>query len=792
MQPLPPVVPGQLVRARAHLWTVEHVTHDPPWTALDLAGAEAVVAGRLLTLVAPHDEVRAIDRPARIRATSPRGASTVLGALIADAVPWPTPAVARDARIDLHAHQLSAALMLRTGRTRRVLLADGVGTGKTIQAGIAIAQTLADTPGARVLVALPASLKAQWRAELESRFAIHPRLVESVTPEAVGLGSASPWTESGVTLASFDFLKRVDVLGGLDTAWWHLLVVDEAHHAAGHSDRADALRAIAERSLQVLLVTATPHDGDAQRFARLCRLGQHGPDDRLAVLARDPRGPASNRRRTHARTARPSTDDARSAVLLERYLDAMARAAGPARRGAHALVASVLRKRAASSPAALAHTAWRRRALIAETPTVRQALLDFALTSDAAERGDEDAEDEVLSLRLADDPRRERAWLGAITESARRAMCSCGKLAALRRLLRRLAQPAIVFTGYRDTLAWLHAALRHGFACEVLHGLQGPAERQRALDAFTRGRARMLLATDAAAEGLNLHTSCRAVVLFDLPWTPTRIEQRIGRVDRLGQPRRVHAWLLDDGSGPAATFSARLDERRAAASTWTDDLARDFNPAGGLPHDGGRDAARERTACGHLARARAWHTAVARVGTAAPTRSAAALHSGPPRVARLQSRRLAALGLTDDQAVVVVAVTSSAEGEQVLERSIVPVRVTLRERGAASCSLPDAPRVNTAALSVAASRAAQAQIEARRCDLQTAWESAQRARDRAAAGVARVLRASITAHFAQPGLFDAEAPDGRPYLLPPPARSRSAQVVSLVTAPLMLLPRGWR
>ena len=77
-------------------------------------------------------------------------------------------------------------------------------------------------------------------------------------------------------------------------------------------------------------------------------------------------------------------------------------------------------------------------------------------------------------------------------------------------------------------------------------------------------------------------------------------------------------------------------------------------------------------------------------------------------------------------------------------------------------------------------------------DLQTAWESTQRARGRAAAGVTRVLRASITAHFAQPGLFDAEAPGPRPHLIPPPTPSPAAQVVSLVTAPLLLLPRGLR
>ncbi|MCU0255194.1 MAG: DEAD/DEAH box helicase family protein, partial [Vicinamibacterales bacterium] len=337
------------------------MTHAPCCTAVDLVGAEPACAGRALTLVTPFDEVTPSPAGDAPMPASPAAALRRLARLLALAPPWPAPLAARDARMDLHPHQMSAALAFAAGRARRILVADAVGTGKTVQAGLAIAQTLADTACARVLVATPSSLKPQWRQELRDRFTIEARVVEAAVAVPLAGAADSPWAARGVVIASFDYLKRADVLGGLDAAWWHLLVIDEAHHAAGPSDRGHALRALAARALRVLMLTATPHDGDQARFDALCGTGAHAPPDPLLRLARDPRGAPCTRRRTHVRHAGRSPEEERASQLLERYLDAMARRVGDPEPGALGLLSAVLRKRAASSPAALARSARRRR-----------------------------------------------------------------------------------------------------------------------------------------------------------------------------------------------------------------------------------------------------------------------------------------------------------------------------------------------------------------------------------------------------------------------------------------------
>jgi hypothetical protein len=112
------------------------------------------------------------------------------------------------------------------------------------------------------------------------------------------------------------------------------------------------------------------------------------------------------------------------------------------------------------------------------------------------------------------------------------------------RMLRRVSEPVIVFTEYRDTLDRLERLVRAaGRRVEVMHGGMERAERERVQRAFNRGGS-VLLATDAASEGLNLHHACRVVVHYELPWRPARIEQRVGRIDRLGQAKRVHEIAL--------------------------------------------------------------------------------------------------------------------------------------------------------------------------------------------------------------------------------------------------------
>jgi superfamily II DNA/RNA helicase len=146
-----------------------------------------------------------------------------------------------------------------------------------------------------------------------------------------------------------------------------------------------------------------------------------------------------------------------------------------------------------------------------------------------------------------------------LAAAAARAARRESKLIVLARLLRRAGEPAIVFTEYRDTLRHVAAAL--GVPALLLHGGMTRNERLAAVDRFTSGAGRLLLATDAAGEGLNLHQSCRLVINLELPWSPVRLEQRIGRVDRIGQRRRVHVVQLIARDSAELRVLSRLQVR---------------------------------------------------------------------------------------------------------------------------------------------------------------------------------------------------------------------------------------
>src|SRR5262249_5327327 len=152
-----------------------------------------------------------------------------------------------------------------------------------------------------------------------------------------------------------------------------------------------------------------------------------------------------------------------------------------------------------------------------------------------------DCAPEIAGPALAD-ASHERELLRELAAAARLAARHETKIAAIVRLLDRVQEPVVVFTEYRDTLRHLQRAI--GRPAAVLHGGLAREERAAALDEFVSGRCSILLATDAAGEGLNLHQTCRLVVNLELPWNPMRLEQRIGRVDRIGQRRTVHAIHL--------------------------------------------------------------------------------------------------------------------------------------------------------------------------------------------------------------------------------------------------------
>ena len=378
----------------------------------------------------------------------------------------------------------------------------------------------------------------------------------------------NPWSVHPLAITSIDYVKRPEVMRSLEPLVWDIIVFDEAHGLAGRSDRAAAAAALGRRARTLVLLTATPHVGDDGAFHRLCDLG-HLDDGPLLWFRRTRAGVGiRGSRRTVLLRIRPTPAEAAMHEALLEYGRLIWRQSAGVAAPAARLAVTVLLRRACSSADSLARSIERRMTMLADTaPT---ALVQPVLPFDEGNVGDEEP-GTVLGGAGLRDAEEERACLGRILALARSAALAESKLAALCRLFARTREPAIVFTEYRDTLQRLASTLP-GVDAVQLHGGLGRAERLAALRGFTEGPARLLLATDAASEGLNLHQRCRLVVNLELPWTPLRLEQRAGRVDRIGQPRRVHALHLvaartseEDVLAKLAARMSRMDDVLSSA-----------------------------------------------------------------------------------------------------------------------------------------------------------------------------------------------------------------------------------
>lgn len=544
--------------ARGRAWRLRSATAYADCVALDLEAADAFPPDRRV-LLQPFDDVRraAAARPAVVASQawwSGVGAR-FLSLLTRDGLV--TPALAR---LDLLPYQLEPAIAVARHGAVRVLLADSVGLGKTVQAGIIIAELFARREACRALVLVPAGLRDQWARELRSRFRLEADVVDAAALRAIAVSlprTVNPWLVPRVAVVSIDFAKRPEVRVGLHEAGWDLVVIDEAHAVGADSERHRAADQLCGRAARVVLITATPHDGLDPAFAALVRLGAAQEGDPIVMFRRSRRdvGLDASRRvkLLRVRLGAAGLDALRTLVAYLRRVWTT-QAARP-ETGAR-LAAVFLLKRALSSPSALLRSIQRRRALLASEaePQPRQLVLPLDDDLDAA---DADA-CEALGVRGLDDPVEELAWLDRVTAAAAHAALDFRKLRALERLARRCAEPMVVFTEYRDTLSELELRLGRVRRCVTLHGGLGRDAREAVLGAFTDGRADILLATDAAGTGLNLHHRCRLVVNLELPWNPVRLEQRVGRVDRIEQTRPVHAVCLVGRAAPEERILARL------------------------------------------------------------------------------------------------------------------------------------------------------------------------------------------------------------------------------------------
>jgi superfamily II DNA or RNA helicase len=564
-------VPGDVVWIRQRRWRVERARRDRNVLRLDVRNRD-----ERLTFLAPFDRPAAIARRERTSRVRAAHAMARLAHLVSRTFTWSTLMSARDADIDILPYQLEPALAMLAG-ARRVLLADEVGLGKTIQAGLAIAEMHRRSPGARTLVLVPAALRDQWVDELGRRFRLQchaadrQRLDEHARH---GLHGDDPWRRPGVWIASFDFLKQRHVMDGLPIEPWDLLILDEVHVVCGDSERHEACTELAQRARQVMLISATPHTGEDARFARLMNLGRLNDADMAPVMVRRTRRDVGFDlpRNVRWHRIRPAKPELALFQALGEFEAAALQTAARVHREAAILLLAVFRKRALSTIRALRISLDRRLAWLGDGQRAAdfdwlQPRLAFEDDTDEADETDREALTADIGLRSA----AERSWLRRLRGLAEAAGRCESKVSYVTTLISRAREPVVVFTEFRHSLEVLQRRLQTTSAVAVLHGGLTPHERRQQLDRFLSGGATVLLATDVGGQGLNLQDRTRWVITLELPWNPLRLEQRCGRVDRIGQSKPVHFTVIVARHAFETGVLARLAQRMLAARRMFED-----------------------------------------------------------------------------------------------------------------------------------------------------------------------------------------------------------------------------
>jgi len=423
------------------------------------------------------------------------------------------------------AHQLETVRRVLRVLRGRALLADEVGLGKTIEALMVLREYQLRGMVRRALVLAPPALTRHRRAELESKAGIEVRSTDDARFRA---DPAAFWRESGVVVASLAQARSARHAPLVQAEPWDLVVVDEAHHVKNRNTLAYRLVSGLE-SRFLLLLTATPVETDLEEIFNLVTLLAPGQLTTPAAFRRqfvDPKDPTRPRdperlRRLLGEVMVRNTRAQSGIALPPRFVETVAVDPLPEERSAYEDVVALLREHARDGAARLSAAT-----LLLEAGS-SPAALRATLEKMAGATGRDDA------LRAA---------AGRIAERIR-GLARCRKLDALLGILGASEDRVLVFTGYRRTADYVAGAVRElGVKVEVFHGGMSGGERHAAVERFRAG-ARVLVATDVGGEGQNLQF-CSTLVNFDLPWNPGQIEQRIGRLHRMGQTEAVRVFNL--------------------------------------------------------------------------------------------------------------------------------------------------------------------------------------------------------------------------------------------------------
>lgn len=445
------------------------------------------------------------------------------------------------AAMDLMNFQLEPAQLALRRPRQRILIADSVGLGKTLEAGILISELIARGKGKRILVVTVKSMMTQFQKELWNRFTIPLIRLDSnriAKIRSLLPSNYNPFFYYDKTIISIDTLKRdIEYRTHLENAWWDIIVIDEAHNVAQRgtrqAQRARLAKLLADRSDTLLMLSATPHDGRSESFASLMNMldptaianpNDYGKEDIKGLCIRrfkkdikhQVHGAFKERKVSVEKCGSSPEEEDAFAIFVDMKLEMDKKRANIAGQ----LFKTSLEKAMFSSPAAC-------------IKSIDERLKKLAKKYDTNDIGD------ISKLKSF-----KNALLRITPESFSRYQ----KLISLIKSdnydwdENNKNDRIVIFTERIETMRYLANRLRTDLgldngAVQELYGGMGDVEQQKIVEDFGRGESpiRILVASDVASEGINLHYLSHRLIHFDIPWSLMVFQQRNGRIDRYGQ-----------------------------------------------------------------------------------------------------------------------------------------------------------------------------------------------------------------------------------------------------------------
>lgn len=568
------LAPGVTVEVRDEQWLVTNVARTTDGFRLKVRGLSDYVRDTTATFFTALDTVKIFD-PSEVVAVPDHSPHFRHSMLWLESTMRQTPVPMQQPDLEVATRMLADPLDYQLAAVRkaldpqrvqpRVLLADAVGLGKTLEIGMIVAELMRRGRGDRILVVTPKHVLEQFQQELWTRFAIPLVRLDSQGIQRVRQklpSSKNPFTYFPRVIVSMDTLKSAKYRAQLEKVNWDIVVVDEIHNATNSGTQNNQLiRTLAPRTESLILASATPHNGNPESFKEILRL--------LDPLAVSPSG----------RIDKKAMQD----LIIRRHRHSPEVAAVVGKKWATRLEPKNVLVEASDEENAVA--AELQRTWLGQSKLFPWTLMKAFLSSPAALR-------ETINNRLkrpeSAQEKKDLQRLAELNDAV--TVEQCNKYYQLVNYLqdevgisKKSPNRVVIFSERVATLGFLqenlseHLKLPKG-AVKTMHGGMSDIEQMEVIDEFKRSDTplRVLVTGDVASEGVNLHAQCHHLVHYDIPWSLIRIQQRNGRIDRYGQAKnpQITTLLLDPQVGVGETHVlTKLIEREHAAHETLGDVA---------------------------------------------------------------------------------------------------------------------------------------------------------------------------------------------------------------------------